>query len=164
MSALLVGMLNRFNSFLNWLISGIKVQTEETHNDVTSVQEHIQSLNTECQLLRDKVHKLEGELKHRTLDTSQFDDSKIKSFTGLPNLQTFMLSFSYVSSVLPATAKQSPKPTQTSHTDEAAAPWSVRGIFRLTLWNSSVNLIKNLLLFDTCHGKQATSSRKAQNT
>uniref|UniRef100_A0A672YAS2 DDE Tnp4 domain-containing protein n=1 Tax=Sphaeramia orbicularis TaxID=375764 RepID=A0A672YAS2_9TELE len=89
-----------------------EVQTEETHNDIASLYEQIKSLNIECQSLRDKVHTLESELKRRTLDASQFDDSKMKYFTGLPNLQTFMLVLSYVSSVFPATTKQSLKPTQ----------------------------------------------------
>ncbi|XP_038582485.1 uncharacterized protein LOC119908712 [Micropterus salmoides] len=93
-------------------VQGTEVQTEETHNDIASLHEQIKSLNKECQSLRDKVHKLESELKHRTLDASQFNDRKMKFFTGLPNLQTFMLVFSYVSSVFPATAKQSLKPTQ----------------------------------------------------
>ncbi|XP_026866705.1 THAP domain-containing protein 1 isoform X1 [Electrophorus electricus] len=93
-------------------VSEAEVQTEETYNDITSLHEQIKSLNAECQSLRDKVHKLESELKHLTLDSSQFDDSKMKFFTGLPNLHTFMLLFSYVSSVLPVAAKQSLKPTQ----------------------------------------------------
>ncbi|KAL7386063.1 hypothetical protein ABVT39_003583 [Epinephelus coioides] len=93
-------------------VQGTEVHTEETHNDIDSLHEQIKYLNIECQSLRDKGHKLESELKHHTLDASQFDDSKIKFFTGLPNLQTFMLLFSYVSSVFPATAKQSLQPTQ----------------------------------------------------
>lgn len=97
---------------LNLEFQDTEVQTEETHNDIASLHQQIKSLNAECQSLRNKVHKLEGDLKRRTLDTSQFDDSKMKIFTGLPNLQTFMLLFSYVSSLLPDTEKQSLKPTQ----------------------------------------------------
>ncbi|KAM9391565.1 uncharacterized protein KZ484_003079 [Pholidichthys leucotaenia] len=93
-------------------VQGAEVQTEETHNDIASLHEQIKTLNIECQSLRDKVHKLESKLKHNTLDTSQFSDGKVKFFTGLPNLQTFMLLFSYVSSFFPATSKQSLKPTQ----------------------------------------------------
>uniref|UniRef100_A0A3B3QLV8 THAP-type domain-containing protein n=1 Tax=Paramormyrops kingsleyae TaxID=1676925 RepID=A0A3B3QLV8_9TELE len=93
-------------------VQGTGVQTEETHSDITSLHEQIKSLNSECQSLRDIVYKLENEIKCCTLDTSEFDDSKIHFFTGLPNLQTFMLLFSNVSSVLPAPAKQSLKPTQ----------------------------------------------------
>ncbi|XP_061569360.1 THAP domain-containing protein 1-like [Cololabis saira] len=93
-------------------VPGIEVQTEETHSDIASLHQQIKSLNTECQSLREKVHKLESELKQRTLAPSQFHDRKLKCFTGLPNLQTFMLLFSYVYSVLPATTKQSLKPTQ----------------------------------------------------
>ncbi|KAM9332770.1 uncharacterized protein KZ484_017897 [Pholidichthys leucotaenia] len=92
-------------------VQGTEVQTEETY-DIPSLHEQITTLNIECQSLRDKVHKLERKLKHNTLDTSQFSDGKVKFFTGLPNLQTLMLLFSYVSSVFPATAKQSLKPTQ----------------------------------------------------
>lgn len=92
------------------VVQDIEIKTEEY--DVSSLHQQIQSLNAECQSLRDKVHKLESELKRRTLDTSQFDDGKIKSFTGLPDLQTFMLLLSHVSSVIPAPAKQSLKPTQ----------------------------------------------------
>ncbi|XP_023696228.2 uncharacterized protein [Paramormyrops kingsleyae] len=91
-------------------IQSPEVQTEERHNDITSLHEQIKSLSTKCQSLRDKVHKLESELKFCTLDASQFDDDKMKYFTGLPNLQTFMLLFSNVSSVHPATAEQN-KPT-----------------------------------------------------
>lgn len=94
------------------VVQDTEIKTEEPEFDVSSLHEQIQSLNAECQSLRDKVHKLESELKHRTLDTSHFDDSKIKSFTGLPNLRTFMLLLSHVSSVIPAPAKQSMKPTQ----------------------------------------------------
>jgi len=93
-------------------IQGTEVQTEETHNDIASLHEQIKSLNTECQSLRDKVHKLESELYHCTLEASKFSDRKMKFFTGLPNIQTFMLVFSYVSSVFPAPTKQSLKPTQ----------------------------------------------------
>ncbi|XP_051244579.1 uncharacterized protein LOC127356656 [Dicentrarchus labrax] len=93
-------------------VQGTEVQTEETHNDIASLYKQIESLNIECQSLRDKIHGLESELKHRTLDPSQFDDSKMKFFTGLPNLQTFMLLFSFVLSVFPATPKQSLKPAQ----------------------------------------------------
>nr|XP_023698430.1 THAP domain-containing protein 2-like [Paramormyrops kingsleyae] len=93
-------------------VQDTEVQTEETHNDISSLHEQIKSLNTECQSLREKVHKLESELKRHTLDPSQFDDRKMKLFTGLPNLQAFMLLFSNVSSVLSASAEQSLKPTQ----------------------------------------------------
>lgn len=93
-------------------VQGTEVQTEETHSDIASLYKQIESLNTECQSLRDKIHALESELKHRTLDASQFDDNKMKFFTGLPNLQTFMLLFSFVSSVFPASGKQCLKPAQ----------------------------------------------------
>lgn len=93
-------------------VQGTEVQTDETHSDIASLHEQIKSLNSECQSLREKVHELESELKLHILDPSQFDDSKMKFFTGLPSLQTFMLLFSSVSSVVPVTAKQSLKPTQ----------------------------------------------------
>ncbi|XP_048029372.1 THAP domain-containing protein 1-like isoform X3 [Megalobrama amblycephala] len=93
-------------------VQGTEVQTDETHSDIASLHEQIKSLNSECQSLREKVHELESELKLHVLDPSQFDDSKIKFFTGLPSLQTFMLLFSSVSSVVPVTTKHSLKPTQ----------------------------------------------------
>lgn len=91
---------------------GVEVQTEETHDDIASLHEQIKSLNAECQSLRDNVYKLESELKRRSLDPAQFDDNKIKFYTGLPNLQTFMLVFSFVSQGLPPTVKQSLSETQ----------------------------------------------------
>ncbi|KAK7119636.1 hypothetical protein R3I94_021456 [Phoxinus phoxinus] len=93
-------------------VQGTEVQTDETHRDISSLHEQIKSLNTECQLLREKVYGLESDLKLHSLDPSHFDDNKMKIFTGLPNLQTFMLLFSSVSSVVPISAKQSLKPTQ----------------------------------------------------
>ncbi len=57
--------------------------------------------------MRDEVQELEREFKHCTLVTLQVDKCKMKLFTGQPNLQTLMLLFSYVSSVFPATVKQS---------------------------------------------------------
>lgn len=93
-------------------VQGTEVQTDETHRDISSLHEQIKSLNTECQLLREKVYGLESDLKLHSLDPSHFDDSKMKIFTGLPNLQTFMLLFSSVSSVVPISSKQSLKPTQ----------------------------------------------------
>ncbi|KAM4630703.1 uncharacterized protein ACJ7VT_000355 [Polymixia lowei] len=89
-----------------------QVQTEETHKDIAALHQQIKSLNTECQLLREKVYELQRELKYCALDTSEFDDSKIKLYTGLPNLQTFMSVFSFVSSVVPTAPKQSLKSTQ----------------------------------------------------
>lgn len=50
------------------LLKSTEIQTEETHNDIASLHAQIKSLNTECQLLRNKVHILESELKHHTLD------------------------------------------------------------------------------------------------
>lgn len=93
-----------------------------------------------------KVHKLECELNHRTLDPSQFDDSKIKYFTGLPNLQTFMLVFTYISSVFPNTAKRSLMATQEL----------LLTLMKLRL-NLSENCIKNFSTLGKCHGKQASS-------
>lgn len=93
-------------------VQSTTVQTDETHADIASLHQQIKSLNTECQSLRDNVHKLESGLNHLTLDPSQFDDDKIKFFTGLPNLLTFMVLFSHMSSDCPAAAHQSLKPTQ----------------------------------------------------
>lgn len=90
----------------------IEVKIEEPDDDVASLHQQIQSLNLECQTLREKVCELESELKRRSLDALQFDDDKMKFFTGLPNLKTFMLVLSYVSSVFPNTAFQSLMPTQ----------------------------------------------------
>ncbi|XP_065100584.1 uncharacterized protein [Paramisgurnus dabryanus] len=93
-------------------VQGTAVQTEMTHSDVTALHEQIKSLNAECFSLRDKVHTLECELKRRTLDPSEFDDSKMKCFTGLPNLQTFMLVLNLISSVFPKSPKQQLTATQ----------------------------------------------------
>ena len=51
-------------------------------------------------------------MQRHTLDPAQFDDHKIHFFTGLPNLQIFMLVFSFVSPGVPQTAKQSLSETQ----------------------------------------------------
>ncbi|KAA0723063.1 hypothetical protein E1301_Tti005181 [Triplophysa tibetana] len=93
-------------------VPGTGVQTEETQNDIASLYEQIKSLNTECQALREKMYSLENDLKRCTLDPSQFDDKKIRIFTGLPNSQTFMSLFNSVSSILPSTSNHSLKPTQ----------------------------------------------------
>ncbi|XP_055072743.2 uncharacterized protein [Misgurnus anguillicaudatus] len=93
-------------------VPGTEVQTEMTQSDVTALHEQIKSLNAECFSLRDQVHKLEHELKRRTLDPSEFDDGKMKYFTGLPNLQTFMLVFNLISAEFPKTAKQQLTATQ----------------------------------------------------
>ena len=88
-------------------------------------------------------------------------------FTGFPNSQTFMLLFSFVSSVFPASAKQSLKPAQellltlmklhlNLSEDFLGIFRDFRDFFRI-LWDSPVNSIESLSPLDTCHGKQASS-------
>ncbi|XP_056598975.1 uncharacterized protein LOC130417222 [Triplophysa dalaica] len=89
-----------------------EIKTEDSQNDIASLYDQIASLNAECQSLRDKMYSLENELRRCTLDPSQFDDKKMKFFTGLPNSQTFMSLFNSVSSILPSTSNHSLKPTQ----------------------------------------------------
>uniref|UniRef100_A0A1A8LUN3 Chromosome 4 open reading frame 48 n=1 Tax=Nothobranchius pienaari TaxID=704102 RepID=A0A1A8LUN3_9TELE len=86
----------------------MEVQADETLSGIVDVHKLVQSLNTECQFLKDKVCELETKLKHQTFQISLTSDAKVEYFTGLPNKQTYELLLTYVSSVFPSSCSLEP--------------------------------------------------------
>jgi len=64
------------------------------------LDEKLIGIQDECKLLREEKRQLKYEIINHTLHVEDFDDNKVKFYTGLPNLQTFMLVFSFVSSYI----------------------------------------------------------------
>ena len=84
-----------------------KAQNTECNTSVTSTmtdisQEYINSLELECQSLRNKCHKLEAENARLSLSEKSFEgnDVKVKYYTGLPTFHVLMHIFNFISDYL----------------------------------------------------------------
>lgn len=91
--------------------SQLHQNTEVLPSDLSILQELIRYLKSKFLSLGYTFHGLESHLESDSTDNESFD-CWIKFFTGLPNVRTVMLLFTYVSPSLPEKTKLSLRPVQ----------------------------------------------------